>query len=296
MGDRRSNTPAAHGEITKLGLRYTVQVEPPTLRRCVRGVACDIAILSSQRRMVVAPLNAAERAVLHGYPFSEVAFRTYMKSHYAGARTDGNIRRTTETVHRLNTVGVTDPNAKGTMHPGGVNATNTRIQLDQDLEALRATSRAWLPADKDPGNGWAINHPVNRLIDYQRFCYDLVMDGKPLLDGGADDGQRDNASDDDDGVEITGGRTSEQRALEGQRNAIMLGDSDDDVDSHTPKRLKKQRPPASQTTPSTARGASTSERVQPRMTKVFSMQIPADAYSVSYSNGELSVYCRESLN
>ena len=251
--------------------------------------------------MVVAPLNAAERAVLHGYPFSEVAFRTYMKSHYAGARTDGNIRRTTETVHRLNTVGVTDPNAKGTMHPGGVNATNTRIQLDQDLEALRATSRAWLPADKDPGNGWAINHPVNRLIDYQRFCYDLVMDGKPLLDGGPDDGHRGDASD-DDGVEITGGRTSEQRALEGQRNAIVLDDSDDDVkeDSHTPKRLKKQRPPASQTTPSTAtqgqRGASTSEGVQPRMTKVFSMQIPADAYSVSYSNGELSVYCREALN
>ena len=41
------------------------------------------------------------------------------------------------------------------------------MTLEDDLEELRTKANEWLPKDLDKGNGWALNHPIQKLINYK---------------------------------------------------------------------------------------------------------------------------------
>ena len=58
--------------------------------------------------------------------------------------------------------------------PGEVFGAGVCLTLDMDLEAVRRQAEVWLPYKKsagearlDKGNGWALNHPIQKLIGFQ---------------------------------------------------------------------------------------------------------------------------------
>ena len=68
-------------------------------------------------------------------------------------------------------------NGNGIKHknrPGSKFCEGRRVTLDDDLEKLRLEAKRWLPYQKnqpnclDGGHGWALNHPLARLRDFQR--------------------------------------------------------------------------------------------------------------------------------
>ena len=90
--------------------------------------------------------------------------------------------------HFLETIGMTKSNrmaclrvikklvtGKGITHrnkPGEVFLQGYTVTPQDDLEAIRASASAWLPHLKgvgclDKGHGWAINHPLTKLIMYK---------------------------------------------------------------------------------------------------------------------------------
>jgi hypothetical protein len=54
-----------------------------------------------------------------------------------------------------------------------------RVSPHDDLEALRARASRWLPYKGpnalDRGHGWALNHPLTKLIEYKRYLLGATL-------------------------------------------------------------------------------------------------------------------------
>ena len=75
--------------------------------------------------------------------------------------------------------------------PDEVFCKERRICLEDDLEQLRLEAKFWLPYQKsdptclDRGHGWALNHPIARLIDFKNWKMRPVTTSCPLASSDA---------------------------------------------------------------------------------------------------------------
>ena len=88
--------------------------------------------------------------------------RTYLEKTGMSA---SNIANCMRVVKKLVTgVGVTHKNK-----PGETFFQGHRLTLTEDLEEVRQKANAFLPRILDGGNGWALNHPIQKLINYKKY-------------------------------------------------------------------------------------------------------------------------------
>ena len=61
----------------------------------------------------------------------------------------------------------------------------TRLTPQDDLEAIRQQAAVWLPYQRgnpnclDKGHGWALNHPIQKLIQYKKHLLGIEVKAKP---------------------------------------------------------------------------------------------------------------------
>jgi hypothetical protein len=62
--------------------------------------------------------------------------------------------------------------------------TGTRLTPHDDLEAIRQKAAVWLPYQRgnprclDKGHGWALNHPIKKLINYKKHLLGIEVKAK----------------------------------------------------------------------------------------------------------------------
>lgn len=120
------------------------------------------------------PLTAEERALLTG-PFDVDAYERFLESMGVGAT---NRKSCVRDARRLQ-----DPNqglkykrsklrGKPAVRDFENFSLNETITMATDFHELKEKAFEWCPFDEDAGNGWVVNHPFNRLMDYQRHVLD----------------------------------------------------------------------------------------------------------------------------
>lgn len=98
--------------------------------------------------------------------FDEEAFETYL---IATGMSAANVKQVTKVTGRL-------LRGLGVQHPAKLDVflQGQAVTPRDDLVALQAKANAWLPRGKgdpnrlDKSNGWALNHPLQKLINYKR--------------------------------------------------------------------------------------------------------------------------------
>ena len=91
--------------------------------------------------------------------FDNAAFEAYLKSRVSAS----NLKSVTSVVLRLtNGMGVTHKNK-----PGEAFMRGRSIVPSDDLESIKAQACEWLPKELDKGNGWALKHPLQKLIEFK---------------------------------------------------------------------------------------------------------------------------------
>ena len=177
------------------------------------------------------PITDAQRATLANVPFNEGSVRHFMRS--VQQKSEANTNSTLKVVQKLDNEGQRHQNATGIFSAGARNADGSRIRMGQDFVRLREQARVWLPPARDQSNGWTVNHPITRLIEFQRYLYE-----KRVSDGAEDeDGQSD--------VEFHGVRTREERDKAGRAAAVDLisdEEEDDEEWSTTSAAASRKRP------------------------------------------------------
>ena len=53
--------------------------------------------------------------------------------------------------------------------PGETFRKNQPVVPTEDLEKLRNDAIEWLPGDLDKGHGWALKHPITKLVEFKKF-------------------------------------------------------------------------------------------------------------------------------
>ena len=53
--------------------------------------------------------------------------------------------------------------------PGETFRKNQPVVPTEDLEKLRDDAIEWLPSDLDKGHGWALKHPITKLVEFKKF-------------------------------------------------------------------------------------------------------------------------------
>ena len=112
------------------------------------------------------PLTATERNALSGVPIRPDAVRAF----FSTKLNDNNLKA----VLRVATKLISGEGCTHAAKPGESFRQGEPVRLDEDLHALRETAALWLPYQKsmgdlclDKGHGWALNHPIQKLIDFQ---------------------------------------------------------------------------------------------------------------------------------
>lgn len=121
------------------------------------------------------PLTAAQRDTLADVEITMTdltAFLTPLLIKEAGK--DTNLKSVLRVAAKL-------ISGEGVTHkakPGEAFFVGTPITLDMDIEQIRRTAAEWLPYEKkhgelclDKGHGWALNHPLKKLIAFQQHVY-----------------------------------------------------------------------------------------------------------------------------
>ena len=105
----------------------------------------------------------------------------------------GNQRTVMEVVGKLaRGDGITHGRARGTFYargPGPAHA-NSSLAMDMDFHALREAAKLWLPprprqgvGDRfDQSRGWTIDHPIGRLILFQRHKLEELREAGPTVE------------------------------------------------------------------------------------------------------------------
>lgn len=129
-------------------------------------------------------LTSEERALLEGRDVDLVSMRSFLL-HDQGL-TQTNVGRVMTVVNRLvDTCGVTHaarPSQRFCADgPQPIGRTHGRpVSLSDDFMELQRKANRWLPHSGpnklDRGNGWALNHPIVKLQEYQRHVWHRIFD------------------------------------------------------------------------------------------------------------------------
>mmetsp|Transcript_46110 Transcript_46110/g.120799 ORF Transcript_46110/g.120799 Transcript_46110/m.120799 type:complete len:281 (-) Transcript_46110:193-1035(-) len=127
-------------------------------------------------------LTATQRAVLQGAVLDLGEFEAFLRAiRSPRPLSDGNIRSVLKVIEPLSTgEGVTSRYRSGRFfgRGNGPGTAGTAVQLDQDLVTLKAAANIWLPKSGphklDKSNGWGIDHPLKKLILFQRHKFEAL--------------------------------------------------------------------------------------------------------------------------
>ena len=120
------------------------------------------------------PLLASQRTELRNVPLTVEALRAFFAPPKLN---DNNLAAVLRVASKL--IG-----GEGIAHkakPGETFRAGLPVRLDQDLHGLRIEAAKWLPYQKslgegclDKGHGWALNHPIVKLIEFQNAVIENV--------------------------------------------------------------------------------------------------------------------------
>ena len=122
------------------------------------------------------PLTAVQRGLLQGAPLDLEEFQHFLCATLHNS--PGNVRTTMRQIALLASgEGVTSRDRSGTFYGRGPDHANrgTAVSLDQDLVELKERAKRWLhPRSVDKSKGWTLDHPIKKLILFQRHKFEML--------------------------------------------------------------------------------------------------------------------------